>query len=68
MTTIYMKSADGQTVGAFQIKPRGNAARAMAALEREGYTEISESEFRTMKKEILRRMVEPEQPQPSNAA
>jgi hypothetical protein len=66
MTTIYMKSADGKSIGTTKLID-GSVGWARSVLAEQGFTEISEVEFRTMKKEILRRMTQPEKPQPSNA-
>jgi hypothetical protein len=57
-----MKSKDGATVGAFDLRPAG---RVMAVMQQLGWMRISKAEFRTLKAELIRRMVQPETPEPA---
>ncbi len=57
MTTIYVLSTDGKTVGCIQIDPK-HADRLHATLAILGYKQISQAEFAVLKAGIVHAMLQ----------
>jgi hypothetical protein len=63
MATIYMKSKDEKMVGSFRGKGAGLPGRTRASLEKEGWVQIDQAEFRRLKARILHRMLKSDDPE-----